>query len=157
MALTVGHPCNDILLFEGAINGKGFSQPKGSTCSQEVATCAAVNQARPRSGKSIPVIDDFWGTTGDTYRNATHTVRTHCRCLQTCPDYLNVVADALTEGFNNKDVNLCLVDREAGQIYIAKCYIADSWDKFAPAIRPMTFLPACLGFCDPRSAMYLTR
>jgi hypothetical protein len=45
------------------------------------------------------------------------------------PDYLEVVADALTEGSDDKDVDICLVDREAGQIYIAQCYLADNWDK----------------------------
>jgi hypothetical protein len=76
-----------------------------------------------------PVIDDFlaydWQHVPQRHAYGAYALS----LFANLPDYLDVVADALTEGSDDKDIDLCLVDREAGQIYIAQCYMADEWDK----------------------------
>jgi hypothetical protein len=79
--------------------------------------------------KNYPVIDDFLAYDWQ-YVPQRHAYGAYALSLfANLPDYLEVVTDALTEGSDDKNVDLCLVDREAGQIYIAQCYIADEWDK----------------------------
>lgn len=49
--------------------------------------------------------------------------------LSNSADFVDLGEDALTEGSEDKDVDLCLVDVEAGTAYIAQCYVAEDWNK----------------------------
>jgi len=45
------------------------------------------------------------------------------------PDYLEVGTQALTEGGDDKNIDLFHMDREAGHVFIAQCYLAEQWEK----------------------------
>jgi len=45
------------------------------------------------------------------------------------PDYFDIATESLTEGEDDKDIDFCLIDREAGAIYIGQSYLSEQWGK----------------------------
>ena len=73
-----------------------------------------------------------------------HAYGIYAMCLYAnLPDYLEVGAESITEGGDDKDCDLCLIDRESGDAFIVQSYIADKWDKpTAPANKADDLLTA---------------
>jgi hypothetical protein len=78
---------------------------------------------------SYPVLDDFFAY--DWKRiPARHAFGVYALCLYAnLPDYLEVAAEALTEGDDDKDCDLCLIDSEAGEAFVVQATIGDEWNK----------------------------
>lgn len=45
------------------------------------------------------------------------------------PDYMEVATEAITEGGNDKDCDLCLIDTEAGDAFIVQTTLSEEWNK----------------------------
>lgn len=76
-----------------------------------------------------PVLDDFfeyqWGSLAP--RNA---YGVYALCLYAnYPDYADIAANALTEGGDDKDCDLCLIDTETGDAFVVQATLADEWNK----------------------------
>jgi hypothetical protein len=78
---------------------------------------------------AYPFLDDFfayeWKHVPERHAYGAYALALYANL----PDYVEVAADALTEGYDDKDIDLCLVDREAGQVYVAQCYMAAQWNQ----------------------------
>lgn len=79
--------------------------------------------------KIYPVLDDFlaypWKHVAPRHAFGAYALSLYANL----PDYIEVATEALTEGNDDKDVDLCLLDREAGEAYIAQCYVSNTWNK----------------------------
>ena len=111
--------------------GKKQRNSKTVPASNKLVIAQPITEPSNSIRQKYPVIDDFlaydWQHVPQRHAYGAYALS----LFANLPDYLDVVADALTEGVDDKDVDLCLVDREAGQIYIAQCYLANEWDKSA--------------------------
>jgi hypothetical protein len=59
-----------------------------------------------------------------------HAFGVYALCLYAnLPDYLEVATEALTEGGDDKDCDLCLIDSESGDAFIVQASVGDEWNK----------------------------
>jgi hypothetical protein len=59
-----------------------------------------------------------------------HAFGVYALCLYAnLPDYLEVATESLTEGSDDKDCDLCLIDTEAGDAFIVQATVGDEWNK----------------------------
>jgi hypothetical protein len=104
-------------------------KPKLSPASRRPSFTQPITKPGDAVRRKYPVVDDYlaydWQHVPPRHAYGAYALS----LFANLPDYLDVVADALTDGSDDKDIDLCLVDREAGQIYVAQSYLADEWDK----------------------------
>ncbi len=76
-----------------------------------------------------PVLDDFFAADwkGVPLR---HAFGVYSLCLYAnLPDYAEVASESITEGGDDKDCDLCLIDSEAGDAFIVQATASDDWNK----------------------------
>lgn len=99
--------------------------------------------------KSYPVLDDFfdydWKNVAPQHAYWAYALSLYANL----PDVIEVASEALTEGTDDKDVDLCLLDPEAGEAYIGQCYVGDDWGKDgAPANKADDLLTGLSGLLN---------
>ena len=76
-----------------------------------------------------PVLTDFF----DFEWNAVplrHAFGVYALCLYAnLPEYTDVATESLTEGGDDKDCDLCLIDSEAGDAFVVQATVGNDWDK----------------------------
>lgn len=80
---------------------------------------------------AFPVLDDFFTI---DWRNIPlrHAYGVYALCLYAnLPDYTEVASESITEGSDDKDCDLCLIDSQTGDAFIAQVTIGDEWNKKA--------------------------
>jgi hypothetical protein len=66
----------------------------------------------------------------DTNVPLRHAFGVYVLCLYAnLPDYVEVATESLTEGGDDKDCDLCLIDSEAGDAFIVQATVSDEWNK----------------------------
>jgi hypothetical protein len=79
--------------------------------------------------KTFPVLDDFFAV---DWRNVPlrHAYGVYALCLYAnLPDYVEVASESITEGGDDKDCDLCLIDSEAGDAFVVQATVGDDWNK----------------------------
>src|ERR1051325_2722401 len=77
----------------------------------------------------FPVLRDFF-TYDWKVVPLRHAFGVYALCLYAnLPDYLEVATEALTEGGDDKDCDLCLIDTEAGDAFIVQAFVGEQWNK----------------------------
>lgn len=75
------------------------------------------------------VLDDFFAVDWNDVQ-LRHAYGVYALCLYAnLPDYLEVAAESLTEGGDDKDCDLCLIDSETGDAFIVQATVGDDWNK----------------------------
>jgi hypothetical protein len=83
----------------------------------------------PKIVATYPVLNDFFSIEwkGIPLR---HAFGVYALCLYAnFPDYIEVATDSLTEGGDDKDCDMCIVDAETGDAFIVQATAADEWNK----------------------------
>lgn len=78
---------------------------------------------------TYPVLADFFDY---DWKNVPlrHAFGAYALCLYAnLPDYVEVATESLTEGGDDKDCDLCLIDGEAGDAFVVQSSVADEWGK----------------------------
>lgn len=79
--------------------------------------------------EAFPVLEDFYAVDwkGVPLR---HAYGAYALSLYAnLPDYTEVASASLTEGSNDKDCDLCLIDSEAGDAFVVQATVSDDWCK----------------------------
>jgi AIPR protein len=108
--------------------------PRKAPAKKEMARKAAAKvQPLTKPGSSItakfPVLDDFFAV---DWKSAPlrHAYGVYALCLYAnLPEYLEVATEALTEGGDDKDCDLCLIDSETGDAFVIQATVGDEWNK----------------------------
>lgn len=77
----------------------------------------------------FPVLNDFFAV---EWKNIPlrHAYGVYALCLfANLPDYAEVATESITEGGDDKDCDLCLIDSETGDAFIVQATVADEWNK----------------------------
>lgn len=77
----------------------------------------------------FPVLTDFFEF---DWKNVPlrHAYGVYALCLYAnLPDYAEVAAECITEGGDDKDCDLCLIDSETGDAFVVQASVADDWNK----------------------------
>jgi hypothetical protein len=78
---------------------------------------------------AFPVLGDFFDY---DWKNVPlrHAFGVYALCLYAnLPDYAEVATESLTEGGDDKDCDLCLIDSEAGDAFVVQATVGDDWNK----------------------------
>lgn len=78
---------------------------------------------------SFPVLNDFFAF---DWKNIPlrHAFGVYSLCLYAnLPEYMEIAADSLTEGGDDKDCDLCLIDSETGDAFVVQATVGDDWTK----------------------------
>jgi hypothetical protein len=78
---------------------------------------------------AFPVLGDFFDY---DWKNIPlrHAYGVYALCLYAnLPDFTEVATESLTEGGDDKDCDLCLIDSEAGDAFIVEATVGDEWNK----------------------------
>lgn len=111
------------------------AKAKSTTTKRGSARVKAAVKAQPLTApsnsvrKAYPVLDDFFSYTWSKVP-LRHAFGVYALCLYAnLPDYLEVATESLTEGGDDKDCDLCLIDSESGDAFIVQATIGDEWNK----------------------------
>jgi len=77
----------------------------------------------------FPVLEDFFEF---DWREVAlrHAYGVYALCLYAnLPDYAEIAAESLTEGGDDKDCDLCLIDSETGDAFVVQATVGDDWNK----------------------------
>lgn len=77
----------------------------------------------------FPVLNDFFAV---EWKNIPlrHAYGVYALCLfANLPDYAEVATESITEGGDDKDCDLCLIDSETGDAFIVQATVANEWNK----------------------------
>jgi len=77
----------------------------------------------------FPVLSDFFDADWKEIPMRT-AYGVYALCLYAnLPDYTEVASESITEGGDDKDCDLCLIDSETGDAFVVQVTVADEWNK----------------------------
>ena len=105
------------------------ASPAKNKTSKTVAKVQPLTKPTRTTLSAFPVLDDFFTVDWNNVP-LRHAYGVYSLCLYAnLPDYSEVASEAITEGSDDKDCDLCLIDPEAGDAFIVQATVGDNWNK----------------------------
>ncbi len=77
----------------------------------------------------FPVLDDFFAVDWKDIP-LRHAYGVYALCLYAnLPEYAEIAAESLTEGDDDKDCDLCLIDSESGDAFVVQATVSNDWNQ----------------------------